>query len=201
MVELYAIYKHTCTTSGKSYIGQTKNLSKRTEEHKRPSSSCLALRNAIRQHGWESFTTEVLCENLTLDQANTLEEQLIISHQTLYPCGYNLKHGGNNRSPSNEVRAKISAAKKGIPRSEAAKTAMRGKRGPLPSAQKPRGPQTPEHVEKRISRIRGRKHSADTIAKMRKPKGQRPIVVCPHCSKSGADSLMHRWHFMNCAVR
>lgn len=44
-------------------------------------------------------------------------------------------------------------------------------------------PQTIEHINKRISALRGRKCS---------------IITCPHCSISGGNSVMRRWHFDNC---
>jgi hypothetical protein len=39
-------------------------------------------------------------------------------------------------------------------------------------------------------------------SKSSKQKGQkRPIVICPHCGKTGADRIMGRWHFDNCKHR
>ena len=48
----------------------------------------------------------------------------------------------------------------------------------------------------------GRKHSEETLAKMRKPQGPqknpRQILTCPHCEKASDASNAKRWHFDNC---
>ena len=30
---------------------------------------------------------------------------------------------------------------------------------------------------------------------------QRPMLICPHCQKSGAKNMMIRWHFDNCQIK
>lgn len=112
----YTIYKHT-SPSGKSYIGQTNNVSQREASHKIPSSKCTAFRNAIQKYGWDNFTHQVLAQNLTLTQANEQEERLISEHNTLAPGGYNLRSGGQNQLISEEVKRKWSETRKGRPRS------------------------------------------------------------------------------------
>ena len=93
----YLIYKHTCTITCKSYIGQTNDYKRRMSNHLSPTSRCYAFHNAINKHGWNTFATEFLATNLTLEQANVLEERFITEHNTLSPKGYNLKGGGTNR--------------------------------------------------------------------------------------------------------
>lgn len=105
------IYKHT-SPSGKSYIGQTNNYNNRCRQHK-TTIGCPAFHNAIKKHGWDSFTHEILHENLTIDQANELEAKCILEHNTLSPNGYNLKTGGLNSKHSDETKAKMSLAGKG----------------------------------------------------------------------------------------
>lgn len=117
---IYLIYKHT-SPSGKSYIGQTKNLVYRSWRHQRADSGCIAFRNAIQKYGWDNFTHEILAEGITLDEANIQEELFILEHNTLFPNGYNISLGGLNRTCSNETKKKISAARTGIPRSEETK--------------------------------------------------------------------------------
>jgi len=121
MTNNYLIYKHT-SPSGKSYIGQTSTirLTKRIWEHQN-SDGCRAFSNAIQKYGFENFCTTILIENLTLEEANILEEQFIKEHNTLYPNGYNLKSGGLNQFCSNETKQKISNSKQGSHRSEETK--------------------------------------------------------------------------------
>ena len=58
------------------------------------------------------------------------------------------------------------------------------------------GPQTPEHLAKRI----GKKQSNET----RKLKSivmtgkTQPVVICPHCGITGGASNLKRYHFTNC---
>jgi len=113
---IYLIYKHT-SPSGKSYIGQTTDLKRRNQQHKHPNNECINFRNAIQKYGWDNFIHEILFENLTLDEANKLEEQLIKEHNTMSPFGYNLKFGGNNRTLLESTKLKISknSARRGIP--------------------------------------------------------------------------------------
>ena len=60
--------------------------------------------------------------------------------------------------------------------------------------------QTPEHVEKRASQLRGRTVnrvlSDDQLDALRREKSK--TVICPFCKKEGQCMVMHRWHFDNC---
>lgn len=103
----YCVYKHT-SPSGKSYVGQTKNLISREYKHKSINSNCHAFSNAIKKYGWDNFTHEILKDNLTLNEANYWEKFYINSHVTLSPHGYNLTTGGDNRKVSEESRKKMS---------------------------------------------------------------------------------------------
>ena len=84
------------------------------------------------------------------------------------------------------------------------------------------GPQSAEHKEKRLSKIRGsahqyfgkpspfsgKKHSESSLDKLRKPKSDTTNmtfnannstkVECPHCGKVGQLTNMKRWHFDKC---
>jgi group I intron endonuclease len=110
---IFVIYKHT-SPSGKAYIGQTNNYKKRTNEHKSKSSGCRLFACAIKKYGWDSFSHEILAENLTVDEANRLEAELIIKHNTIYPNGYNLRSGGLNSLLNDDSKKRISESKKGI---------------------------------------------------------------------------------------
>lgn len=113
---MYLIYRHT-SPSGKSYIGLTSNLYYRTWRHLRSDSGCIAFKNAIQKYGFDSFTTDILAKNLTLEEANILEEQYILEYNTLSPNGYNLHTGGNHHQVSEETRQKISIKMKEINKS------------------------------------------------------------------------------------
>lgn len=92
MEKLYEIYMHT-SPDGKSYIGQTCNRKSRDRDHK-ASKAIKPFYSAIKLYGWDSFTHTTLAENLTKDEANELEMELIAKHNTIYPNGLNLHKGG-----------------------------------------------------------------------------------------------------------
>lgn len=110
----YLIYKFT-SPSGKSYIGQTNNFSRRKSQHKHASSTCSVLHTAIKKYGFENFNIEILAEKLDVEEANILEEQYIKEHNTLIPNGYNVLYGGKNYTRTEEHKQILSKSKKGIP--------------------------------------------------------------------------------------
>lgn len=107
----YCIYKHT-SPSGKSYIGQTNDFSRRIRMHKSVASGCTAFARAVKKYGFENFTSEILEEHLTLEDANNKERLYIIEYNSIVPNGYNLLSGGNNSSHCEETRNKIGNATK-----------------------------------------------------------------------------------------
>lgn len=60
-----------------------------------------------------------------------------------------------------------------------------------------RGKKRPEQA----AALRGRKHSAETRARMSKPKASVMKVCCVHCGKQGIVSNINRWHNDNCKVK
>lgn len=61
-----------------------------------------------------------------------------------------------------------------------------------------------EETKQRISEnhkgMLGKNHSDDTKRKISLANNLRPIVLCPHCNKSGKSAVMYRWHFDNCKL-
>lgn len=109
----YVIYKFT-SPSGKSYIGQTCDLKRRIKDHQKENSSCTAFRNSISKYGFDNFKFEILKENLTICESNFFEKKYINEFNTLFPNGYNLVTGGDNRTVSDITRMRISMAQKGV---------------------------------------------------------------------------------------
>lgn len=112
MIEtLYTVYRHT-TPSGKSYIGVTKNsINKRIGGGYRHNKYLTA---AIKKYGWDNIDTEIIAENVSLDEANLLETYYIASYETQdHTKGYNIADGGLSwNSKADEVRKKLSEAAK-----------------------------------------------------------------------------------------
>jgi group I intron endonuclease len=151
----FLIYKFT-SPSGKSYIGQTKNLKRRIQAHK-TKNRCLAFHSAIQKYGFENFTFEILYENLTLDEANHWEVIYIKEHGTLFPNGYNLATGGSNSILCKESRAKIADKQRGQKRPTVAAKTIAIHTGRKASE---------ETKAKMSASQKGRKHTPETILKM-----------------------------------
>ena len=90
------VYCITNKINDKKYIGMTsRSLEERWKSH------CSASRNgspfrfhsAIRKYGEDSFITEILYEDLNIEDCRTLEEQTILEYNTMN-FGYNAKPGG-----------------------------------------------------------------------------------------------------------
>ena len=111
---MYVVYKHTCP-NGKIYIGITsQKLNQRWRKGKGYSKNILFNR-AINKYGWESITHEILYENLTKEEAEQKEIELIVLYKSNNPKhGYNIDNGGNTVGKLSEAtKQKISEANKG----------------------------------------------------------------------------------------
>ena len=104
---IYCVYMHT-SPSGKAYIGQTKDYVNRCKQHQ-CTKKANYFQRAVKKYGWDNFTHEILKDKLTLEQANYWESKLIESHETLYPLGYNLRVGGENKRFSDITKNRMKA--------------------------------------------------------------------------------------------
>lgn len=103
------IYGMLDKTNYKIYVGQTTNLERRINQHKRDN---LYVDNAARAHGWENFVIEVLEECETPEQLDEREIFWIAELDCKFPNGYNLTEGGEGGIRCEEARVNISMAKR-----------------------------------------------------------------------------------------
>lgn len=86
--------------NGKKYIGQTlkDDINSRWKQHKNICKYSLGtcLYNAYKKYGTENFNFKILCICFDID-TNRFEIDYIKKYNTIYPNGYNLQTGGNNR--------------------------------------------------------------------------------------------------------
>lgn len=86
------IYKIMNNLNDKIYIGQTiQSLEKRMTQHKIDN---LYVDKAIRKHGWENFTVEILAECESKEKLDAKEIFYIAEFNCKAPNGYNLTDGG-----------------------------------------------------------------------------------------------------------
>lgn len=144
------VYKLVCRPTGKEYIGATVvSLDERMKQHVAEAKAerfDTVLYRAMRFHGADCFTIELLTLAPSGLEAQRLERLLIAEHRTLVPNGLNTSTGGESwagirrteevrqkiskaklgrRIWSDEARAAMSVERKGRKRSEADRAAMR----------------------------------------------------------------------------
>lgn len=107
----WSVYKHT-TPSGKVYIGVTSKEPKERWNSGHGYKKCKAFWNAIVKYGWKNIQHEVLYRNLSKQDAERLEQELIAQCQSR-DCryGYNIASGGC-------VNFGIPAWNKGLPKEQ-----------------------------------------------------------------------------------
>lgn len=131
MDRIYKVYMHTCPNN-KVYVGLTMQpIEKRWRKGKNYQNTPYFY-NAIKKYGWDNIRHEVLFENLTKEEAEEKEKELIALYDSSNRnFGYNIEKGGKagdrftpeiiekmrkaalGRTVSAETRAKISKAHKG----------------------------------------------------------------------------------------
>lgn len=113
----YCVYKHTFP-NGKVYIGLTcmkpeKRWHSGWGYYEQP-----YMFRAIKKYGWKNVQHEILKQNLTKDEAEKLEIELIAKYKSNQRnFGYNVANGGNSTGTmSDETKKKISNTLKGVPK-------------------------------------------------------------------------------------
>lgn len=113
----YCVYKHTAP-NGKVYIGITKqNPMRRWRNGNGYRNSNPHFWRAIRLYGWDNMQHEIIYKELSKEEAEKKEIELINqshSNQSIY--GYNITNGGDGalgRKCSDVTKNKISNANKG----------------------------------------------------------------------------------------
>ena len=144
----YCVYCHTNKINNKKYVGITRNIPEKRWNNGRGYINNKYFYRAILKYGWHNFLHEVLYTDLTKEQAEAIEIELIKEYDSANPkYGYNIELGGNGTGRVTDItRKRISEALKGHSCSEETKEKIRqyqtGKR--YPNKPKP----SSEHMEK-----------------------------------------------------
>ena len=131
MDNCFYIYQHICP-NGKVYIGQTGRLPEDRWCNGNGYRGSTIFYNAIKKYGWNNIKHIVLFENLSKEDADRIEIELIKKYQEQGIC-YNIREGGNgdiphrfnNRKTSEETKRKQSLAHMGRKLSEEHKAKIR----------------------------------------------------------------------------
>ena len=136
---MYTVYLRTNTVNEMQYVGQTGNFKKRQWDWRSLTQNYANqyIDEDRLKYGLDSFTTQVLAEVDTEEEALELEEHYINELNTLYPQGYNISKGGKGRKAKHteETKRKIGDANKGNHHTEETKhkiaEALKGEKHPL----------------------------------------------------------------------
>lgn len=110
-MKTYTIYMHKNKINGKVYIGQTSQKPEKRWDNGRGYETSSKFYNAILKYGWDNFEHIILYTNLTLEEANQKEQELIKQYRACEDdFGYNITSGGHNFIHSEETKRKIGAA-------------------------------------------------------------------------------------------
>lgn len=91
------IYKATCNTTGKSYIGKTRyELKVRKNAHLIGKDNCL-FHKALRKYGRDDFEWEEIYHSDDEDSLYKKEKLFIRIYGTMMPYGYNMTTGGDGQ--------------------------------------------------------------------------------------------------------
>ena len=113
----WVVYIHTNKINGKKYVGMTSNVKSRfsgngrnyLHKNKKGEYSQPLFARAILKYGWENFSHEIVEENLSLENANKLEKELIIKYDTQNTKkGYNIREGGSHGKLGEKTKEKLS---------------------------------------------------------------------------------------------
>lgn len=114
------------TPSGKRYIGVTRTDVKKRWDKGRGYKNNKYFYNAILKYGWDNIKHIVLFDNLTKEQAEQKEIELIKQYNTTNrEYGYNIESGGSlNKEVSEETREKLRKNATGVIPSEETRKKM-----------------------------------------------------------------------------
>lgn len=114
----YIVYEHVFPNS-KKYVGITCQKKNRRWRHGKGYSQNIRMSNAIKKYGWDNIEHNILYSNLTLEEAEEIERQLIKSQDLVNPeKGYNYSTGGIHPRHTEETKKKIGEKSLGRKHSE-----------------------------------------------------------------------------------
>lgn len=153
----YTVYMHIAPND-KKYVGITCQKPIYRWDNGNGYKQCTLMWRAICKYGWDNFAHEILYKNLSKEEAEQKEIELISKYKSNNKnYGYNIENGGNSVGKmSEETKLKISIAERGKKMSEEAKQKMKG----------------------RIPWNKGRKCTLEERLKTRKANPNKKKVIC-----------------------
>ena len=108
----YCVYMHLNKINGKMYIGQSKNIHERWRCNGKNYFNSIKFFRAIKKYGWDNFYHIIIKDNLTKEEANKWEKDLIKNLDTIRK-GYNLEKGGYTSLTEKSLKKMSESLKRG----------------------------------------------------------------------------------------
>jgi group I intron endonuclease len=191
---MIGIYK-IVNPKGRIYIGQSVNIELRRRNYEKL--KCRQQRrlySSLVKYGFSEHIFEVI-EECSVEDLNTRERYWQDFYEVLSENGLNCRltrTGDKSGKLSQEHKESISKALIGRKRVFSKEHRERCREAAIR-----RGVVPPSRKGKEGT-MKGKKHSEESLNKMKKPKEE---VNCPYCNKIGGIPQMKRWHFTNCKKR
>lgn len=160
----FKIYIHKLKVDGRVYVGQTSSsMEERAGSNGYRYKHCPKFWHAIQKYGWESFEHILIKDGLTLDEANQLEDELILKYNSI-ENGFNINRGGRNHFWTDEQRKIMSERNMGEKN---------------PNYGKPRSEETKKKIgaANAVAQL-GKHHSEETKKKMSKSHRKQEPILC-----------------------
>ena len=154
------VYKISNNVNDKVYIGVASDPANRWRKHKsraKQGSQLYAIHHAMRKHGIENFTFEIIDET-SRDQIEELEKHYIREYNS-FNNGYNLTEGGRISEITEETKKKMSKALLGNQHAKGYK-------------------QSEEHIRKRVE---AQKKTKALKRKLKEEKFAHCVTSIPYC--------------------
>lgn len=155
----HIVYIHRNKINNKKYVGITCQKPNRRWRNGYGYKESMYFWRAIQKYGWNNFEHIIFAKNLTKDEAELIEINLIKEIKTTQCIyGYNIENGGNsNGKHSEETKAKIGQSHIGFKYSEESKKKMsKAKKGMVSTF---KGKHHTQETKERLSNIhKGRKN-------------------------------------------
>lgn len=164
--DTYCVYMHRLKSDGRVYIGQSSDVEKRWKNKGRGYYNCVKFFRAIQKYGWDAFDHIVLFDNLTKEEADILEDKMILKYDSMnQKKGFNLRRGGSQGKMSEETKRKMSASTRGKNHPQYGKPMSEETKRKISASEK--GKKLSEEHKRIISKIqKGKKHSEETKRKI-----------------------------------
>ena len=145
-MENYSVYIHIFP-NGKKYIGITKQKPKRRWQNGKAYKHNPYITSAINKYGWDNIEHMILYNNLSKEQAEQKEIELIKKYQSANrKYGYNISNGGNTiGTHSEETKKKLSEIHTG-------KEGLKGERNPMYGKKGIKHPNYGKHLSEDIKK-------------------------------------------------